>query len=179
MQSFNEAIASRNLNTSEAYALFDSLAPVPLEFMLGSWRGEDFPTQHKLDGFLEAYHWYGKSFESTEHVHPLVFSRASGAHCRVNPIFMIPTLWLIDRGYLPKNRIVTRLFQALLPLMSTRRSRARLRLTNFRGKESATMIYDGLAINDVFRMVDADTVLGVMDRKNDSQDFFFVLRRLV
>ncbi len=39
------------------------------------------------------------------------------------------------------------------------------------------MIYDGLAINDVFRMVDANTVLGVMDRKGDGQFFFFVLRR--
>ena len=39
------------------------------------------------------------------------------------------------------------------------------------------MIYDSLPINDVFRMVDEDTVMGVMDRKGEEQPFFFMLRR--
>jgi hypothetical protein len=39
------------------------------------------------------------------------------------------------------------------------------------------MIYDDLPINDVFRKVDNNTVLGVMDLKGMEQPFFFVLRR--
>jgi hypothetical protein len=39
------------------------------------------------------------------------------------------------------------------------------------------MIYDNLPINDVFRKVDQDTVLGAMDLKGIPRPFFFVLRR--
>jgi hypothetical protein len=41
------------------------------------------------------------------------------------------------------------------------------------------MVYDHLAIIDSFRRVDADTVLGIMDRRGDAQPFLFVLRRSV
>lgn len=92
-------------------------------------------------------------------------------------MFMIPTLWLLDRRVLPKAKTFGRIFQTLLPLLATSRSYARLRLTSYRGTESATMIYDNLPINDVFRMVDEDTVMGVMDRKGSDQPFFFILRR--
>jgi len=47
----------------------------------------------------------------------------------------------------------------------------------YRGKVSATMIYDYLPINDVFRKVDDNTVLGLMDFKGMPQPFFFVLDR--
>ncbi|MGB7084128.1 MAG: DUF4334 domain-containing protein [Phormidesmis sp.] len=46
-----------------------------------------------------------------------------------------------------------------------------------RGKVSATMSYDHLPINDVFRKIDENTVLGLMDCKALQQPFFFVLRR--
>lgn len=39
------------------------------------------------------------------------------------------------------------------------------------------MVYDQLAIIDVFRKVDDKTLLGVMDMKGMEQAFFFVLRR--
>jgi len=39
------------------------------------------------------------------------------------------------------------------------------------------MIYDYLPINDSFRKVDDNTVLGIMDFKNSHQPFFFVLKR--
>ena len=46
-----------------------------------------------------------------------------------------------------------------------------------RGVSTATMIYDALPIHDVFRKVDDDTVLGLMDLRGLPQPFFFVLRR--
>jgi hypothetical protein len=39
------------------------------------------------------------------------------------------------------------------------------------------MIYDSLPINDVFRKVDDDTVLGAMDLRFTPQPFFFILTR--
>lgn len=165
------------MTTDAALALFDSLAPVDTAFMLGAWRGAGFPTQHPLDGVLEAYHWHGKRFESTEDVHPLVFDTAGGNTTSVNPVAFMPALRFFGTGPLPRSAAVGRIFQLCLPLFATRRSRARLRMTEYRGKESATMIYDALPINDVFRKLDGNTVLGVMDLKGMARPFFFVLHR--
>jgi hypothetical protein len=62
-------------------------------------------------------------------------------------------------------------------LLQTEQPKARLRMTEYRGVVSATMIYDSLPINDVFRKVDEDCVLGAMDMRSTPQPFFFVLRR--
>jgi hypothetical protein len=50
-------------------------------------------------------------------------------------------------------------------------------MITYRGKSSATMIYDQLPINDVFRKIDEDAVFGVMDLKGMKSPFFFILRR--
>jgi hypothetical protein len=62
-------------------------------------------------------------------------------------------------------------------LLATRRSRARLRMLQFRGRVTAAMVYDDVPIQDVFRRIDEDTVLGLMDCKGMERPFFFVLRR--
>ena len=49
-------------------------------------------------------------------------------------------------------------------------------MTTYRGKSSATMIYDQLPINDVFRKIDQDAVFGVMDLKGMKSPFFVILR---
>lgn len=137
------------ISTEAALAVFDSLATIGVEDMLGAWTGSGFPTHHPLDGVLEAYHWHGKRFDSSEQVHPLVFENRRGDTVCVNP----------------------------LGLLATQRSGARLRLPEYRGKISATMIYDHLPIHDVFRRVDERTVIGLMDLKGMDQPFFFLLRR--
>ena len=164
---------TRGSATQDALATFDALDVVDIDFMLGSWQGEGFETGHRLDGLLDAYRWHGKRFDSAEDVHPLVFTRLRGGLASVNPAFMAPAL----RWPMPRSTVMGRAFQLILPLITTSRSRARLRMTRYRGKESATMIYDQLPINDVFRKIDADTVLGAMDFKGMTAPFFFVLRR--
>ena len=156
---------------------FDALDPVGLDFMLGAWRGEGYASGHPLDGALEAYHWWGKRFVSAEEVHPLVFATRSGGTVSLNPRWMAPALGWLDRWPLPKSATLGRLLQWLLPLLSTRRSGARLRLLEHRGKVSAAMIYDRLPIHDVFRRLDDDTVLGLMDLKGSTRPYLFVLRR--
>ncbi len=64
-----------------------------------------------------------------------------------------------------------------LRLLKTDKSNARLRMIEFRGKSSATMIYDEKPINDVFRRIDQNTVLGWMDLKDQAQPYFFILIR--
>jgi hypothetical protein len=164
-------------SAEEAIALFDRLAPVDIDFMLGAWRGRGFHTGHPLDGLLEACRWHGKRFEDEEQVHPLVFETLGGRTRSVNPVCVLPGVRLVMRLPFLKSNALGRLFQLCLPLLATRRSRARLRLTSCRGSSSATMIYDDVPINDVFRQVDQDTVLGLMDLKGVDRPFFFLLRR--
>ncbi|APW43260.1 DUF4334 domain-containing protein [Rhodoferax saidenbachensis] len=174
----HEKLNAGGATTQEALALFDALSPVETDFMLGSWKGEGFETGHPMDGLLEAYHWYGKRFESAEDVHPLVFSTLGGGLASVNPARMGPALSWSDHVALPKSATLGRVFQAMMPLFTTTRSRARLRMTSYRGQSSATMVYDQLPINDVFRKIDANAVFGVMDRKGMQKPFFFILRRV-
>lgn len=164
-------------STDEALAYYDSLETVEAAFMLGAWQGEGFETGHAMDGLLEAYHWHGKRFEGAEDVHPLVINTLLGKKTQLNPKFMSPFLGLMVKYHLPKWPILGKLLQLVLPLLSTSRSKARLRMTEYRGVTTATMSYDQLPINDVFRKVDDNTVLGAMDLKGMEQPFFFVLRR--
>jgi hypothetical protein len=165
------------ISTEAALELFDRLDPVDEAFMLGAWRGSSFATGHPIDGLLELYHWHGKRFDSAEDVHPLVFRRADGRLCSLEPRLLTPFLpWA---GRLPGQRsaLMGSLFQALIPLLATQHSRARLRITSHRGVDSATMVYDHAPINDVFRRADGNTVLGLMDCKGMERPFFFLLRR--
>lgn len=173
---FFNAVATGVTGTDDALAIFDKLDPVGVDFMLGSWKGASFPTGHALDGVLEAFHWHGKRFDTAEHVHPLVFSDRSGRKVNLNPALM-PFVRFADRIPIPKSKLTGSAFQRLLPLLTTSRSRARLRMMSFRGKESAAMIYDDLPIHDIFRRMDDNTVLGIMDCKGMAQPFFFILRR--
>lgn len=158
-----------------ALALFDELPEVDCSFMRGRWVGSGLATGHPMDGLLEASGWYGKQFVDDEHVHPLLF-RVGGRIVSVRPLNLGMRLALA----LPFARFgwllvpATRLSNHLL---RTSVSHARLRMVTYRGRTSATMIYDRLPINDVFRRIDDDTVLGLMDSKGMAYPFFFVLTR--
>jgi hypothetical protein len=165
------------MRSDEALALFDRLAPVDTAFMLGDWRGEEFPAGHPMDGALAAYGWRGKRFESEEHVHPLLFALGDREFA-VRPRWLWPGLPLLMRWQWLKKPGVARVLRCLLPVLATGKSRARLRMLQFRGRVTAAMVYDEVPIQDVFRRMDDDTVLGLMDLKGMEQPFFFVLRRL-
>ncbi|MEM7793371.1 MAG: DUF4334 domain-containing protein [Cyanobacteria bacterium P01_C01_bin.118] len=161
--------------TEKALQLFDSLPPVNLDFMIGRWQGSGLHTAHPMDGLLEASNWYGKEFIDPETVHPLLFLTPQGEMIKVAPQ---PTAmkWGLKMPGL-KSDFMQPLLGLTTSLLKTEQSQARLRMMDYRGKVSATMIYDYLPINDTFRKVDDNTVLGVMDYKESPQPFFFILRR--
>ena len=157
-------------------AFYDSLPPASLDMMRGRWRGGEIATGHAFDDLLGPSGWYGKEFRGPDDVDPLLFRRPNGRMMAGNPSLM--PLGLIARiPRLAKSPLSAALFRASIPLLATRKPKARLRLTDYRGKTSATMIYDDLPINDVFRKVDEDTLLGAMDIRGHPDPFFFTLRR--
>jgi hypothetical protein len=163
--------------TSAALAFYDSLAPVPLEQLRGTWRGDELPTGHPLDGVLPRLGWYGKRFDSPESTHPLLFEDGTSGVVAINPRF-VPLAVVRRRPRLLGHPAAVRAFHALLPLLRTRRPRARLVMAEYRSVATATMFYDRLPIADAFRWVDDRTVLGAMWMRGMSRPYFFVLRRL-
>lgn len=168
-------LQQEHATTASALELFDELDPVDTAFMLGRWKGSGWHTGHKLDGLLETFNWYGKEFISAEQVHPLLFADGDDIF-KVDPN---PTLTNLGFNFdLPRNNALKPIYSTLSKLLKTEESKARLRMLKYRGKVSATMMYDYLPINDVFAKVDENTVLGLMDCKGMSEPFFFTLERV-
>ncbi|MDV3350018.1 DUF4334 domain-containing protein [Leptothoe sp. LEGE 181152] len=161
--------------TEKALQLFDSLDPINLEFMIGRWQGSGLHTSHPMDGMLEASNWYGKEFIDPETVHPLLFLDGQGEIIKVAPQPMAMK-WALNMPGI-KSDFMKPLLGLSTSLLKTEQSQARLRMMEYRGKVSATMIYDYLPINDTFRKLNDSTVLGLMDFKESPQPFFFMLRR--
>lgn len=174
-EKFQTILQQGETSTDAALEIFDALETVDEAFMMGRWKGAGFNTHHRWDGLLETIGWYGKEFVSSECVHPLLFSDGDNIF-RVDPNPIAVNLGLgID---LPQKKGIKPIYSAVSKLLKTKDSKARVRMTEYRGKVSATMIYDYLPINDVFRKVDENTLLGLMDFKGMEQPFFFVLHRV-
>jgi hypothetical protein len=175
LESCLSAIQAGKTTTQTALELFDALSPVNLDFMLGRWQGSGLHTNHPLDGFLEASNWYGKEFVDPENVHPLLFLDGRGQIFSVAP-HPLAMNWGLKLPVL-KSESLKPLLRLTNSFLKTQTSQARLRMMEYRGRVTATMLYDYLPINDSFRQIDGNTVLGIMDWKNLSQPFFFILRR--
>jgi hypothetical protein len=175
LESCQSILKTGQTTPETALQLFDALDPVSLDFMLGRWQGSGLHTAHPMDGLLEASNWYGKEFVDPETVHPLLFLGSQGKIFKVAPNAILMN-WALKLPIL-KNESLKPWMMLTNSLLKTEKSQARLRMMEYRGKVSATMLYDYLPINDSFRKVDDKTVLGIMDFKNSPQPFFFVLRR--
>ncbi|WP_409330736.1 DUF4334 domain-containing protein [Trujillonella humicola] len=157
-------------------ALFDTLQPVPPEALLGRWRGAELPTGSRLDGLLTLHRWWGKDVVDLETVHPLLFAGRRGVPRPVTP-------WPVPLGLLrhapgpARTRAARVAFRAVRPLLHARRPGARVRAVAHRGAVTAAIVYDALPVVDVFRRVDARTLLGLMDMRGLDEPFAFVLSR--
>ena len=170
-----QMIGGATSNLDEALAIFDALPAANIDDMLGQWSGGECNTGHHSEGLLDLYGWKGKTFEDAETVHPLVFHAGSGKTRTLEPRWLFPGLGL--PSWIARSRVTGVIFNLLQPLLATRKARARLRMVEYRGVSTATMAYDHLPILDVFRQVDADTLLGCMDMKGDARPYFFYLKR--
>lgn len=157
----------------DAEALFSSLGPVEAGALTGFWRGRAVDTGHPVDTLLRVSGWIGKEFQGAEEVHPLVLEGAFGRY-RMNPgLVPMRAVRALGLAGWPGMRGMVRV---LGPLLATRLPRARLRMMDDRGTVTAAMVYDQLPIVDIFRAVDADTVMGLMDERGQRPAFFVLTR---
>jgi hypothetical protein len=59
-------------------AFWATLRPATVEFMIGEWKGGEFDTGHRANGFMKRLNWFGKTFVSGTDAKPLVCLDASG-----------------------------------------------------------------------------------------------------
>ncbi|SEC43397.1 DUF4334 domain-containing protein [Rhodococcus koreensis] len=66
------------VSPDELDAVWAALDTVRAEDILGSWKGDDFATGHRLHDKLVAGRWHGKTFHSLEDAKPLICRDADG-----------------------------------------------------------------------------------------------------
>ena len=59
-------------------AFWDTLQPATIDFMIGEWKGGEFDTGHRANGFMKRLNWFGKTFLSASDAKPLVCLDAEG-----------------------------------------------------------------------------------------------------
>ena len=173
--SLQDFSATSAMSMQDALTLFDELPIVDIETIIGRWRGAGVHTAHPMDGMLEAFGWYGKEFIDRDHVHPLLFQDNKGKLFALDPQ-RLPFSLALHAPFL-KNELAHQAMLATRFALRTRKTRARVRMLEYRGKVSASMIYDNLPIIDSFRLIDHDTLLGAMDFKGMAKPFMFRLQR--
>ena len=172
MLTITELLATKKGSTADVMSLFDSLPPVNIEFMIGRWKGSELSTDHRMDGLLEYSGWYGKMFINADEVHPLLFyTHKQKALYAVNPK-LIP----LQMNF-PKSKALGTVMKIAKPFLKSKKSKARLRMMEYRGKITATMAYDQKPIFDHFAKIDDNTMLGCMELKGDSQPYFWIMER--
>lgn len=174
MPDIADILRERRATPAALPVLFDALAPVAADEMLGRWKGFEVTTGHPMDGLLAASGWYGKLFASMEEVHPLLMHNQDRTALYAMDPGRLP---LSLSGWVPRSERLSRVVAASRFLLRTREPRARLRMVEYRGRPTATMIYDQRPIMDHFARVDARTVLGLMDMRGMPHPYAFVLER--
>lgn len=162
-QSVLEGLRDPRAGRETLLAFYDGCEPVAVDALLGLWRGGAWASGTRFDGVLERLNWYGKLFRRPDDVQALLFQRPATILGWINHALIWPFR-------LPEHPGLV-----LHPL-----GRARLRTLQFRGKVSASMVYDYLPIIDHFRRVDEATLIGLMDlRGRRDSELFFWLERVV
>ena len=60
------------LRDAELDAFWATLEPTTIDFMIGEWKGGEFQTGHRSNGFMAKGNWYGKTFVSATDAKPLI-----------------------------------------------------------------------------------------------------------
>ncbi|AZG47217.1 GXWXG domain-containing protein [Gordonia insulae] len=172
------ATGERHCNADDVTAYFDSLPACDIQMLKGRFAGQEILTGHSLDGSLAAVSWFGKQFDAPDRVHPLLVADSRG---RVFPLRpgVIPMAAMT--GSIPIPRVSASAapgaWSFLGPLVRARRYGARLEERDHRGIRTAAMPYTHKPIVDVFRAIDDETVLGMMEYPQMTRPYFFTLRR--
>ncbi|KAL5043026.1 hypothetical protein BDW71DRAFT_210624 [Aspergillus fruticulosus] len=158
-ETLTHILSSKPVTPLAATILFNSLPPLSVSDLLGSWHGTCALTNHPGIAALKAARWVGKDFHSTEDVDPI--------------ISLDPSLPYPPGHRASEDKREGRVVNSLM-------GKARIREVKYNNVVSASMVYNDKPIIDYFRRVDERTVMGVMDAAGTVEDhpLYFVLERI-
>ena len=81
----------------ELDAFWALLDPASIDFMIGEWKGGEFQTGHRANGFMQRLNWFGKTFHSPTDAKPLVCLDSDGnKYSNTEAMKGEASLWLED-----------------------------------------------------------------------------------
>lgn len=154
-----EAVTQRDLA-----AVFDTLGPVTMSMLAGSWRADPSYSETPGGALLIRGGWWGARFTDTESVDPLLFPDAAGRG--VFAADLVKVLTLLSSGV---EDISTRRRD-----VETTAPIGRVRMVEYRGLVSAALIYDQVPVLDYLRAVDQDTIVAAVEGRGMADQPAFV-----
>lgn len=75
-----EALKARTdrIPDADLDAFWSTLQPATVDVMIGEWKGGEFDTGHRANGFMKRLNWFGKTFVSASDAKPLVCLNDAG-----------------------------------------------------------------------------------------------------
>lgn len=164
-----EKIATRR----DAFHFYDELDTVDISRMKGLWIRKKLPKASWFSESFSEINWYGKEFISSHSGYPLVMEKRNKERYYLNPsaLTFLPLRQGFTLLYKPS-------FLLFSPLLRTKRPKAVLEMTEYRGKVSATLLYERQDIKDIYRKIDDQTLFGITEFGNSGkQASFFLLEK--
>ncbi|MBB3659303.1 hypothetical protein FHX15_004567 [Rhizobium sp. BK650] len=156
---------------------FLSLKPVDPVEMIGLWKGTGFPSGHPLDGVLENLRWFGKRFHPDMRADALLFQWHPERLVAIDPRF-VPLGLAIRLAPFGRTAFARGLFSHLQKAFRARGTTAALEIRTVGQTSSAAMVYDEQPIIDHFRLVNAETLAGMMCVRDDERRLFLKLTKI-
>lgn len=149
-------------------AAFDALDPVDLDMLVGLWKADPGYAETPGGRMLVESGWWGARFTDAETVDPLLFRSDDGDGLLAADLLRV--LALIREGV---RNISTRRAE-----VETSAPIGRVRMIEYRGVVTATLLYDQVPVLDYLRAVDNDTVIAAVDgRGMADRPAYALLRR--
>lgn len=147
---------------------FDTLNPVSIDMLVGTWKVDPSYADTPGGKMLVESGWWGARFVDIETVDPLLYPRPDG-----NGVFaadLLAVLAVLSTG--------ERDISARRDEVETSTPIGRIRMVEYHGVLTATLVYDQVPVLDYLRAVDGDTIVAAVEHRGlVNQPDYALLRR--
>jgi hypothetical protein len=157
-----------SVTQADLAVVFDNLNPVTIDMLIGTWKVD--PSYGETPGgkMLIESGWWGARFVDAETVDPLLYPEPDG-----NGVFAADL-----RSVLAVLSTGERDIPAMRREVETSAPIGRLRMVEYRGVPTATLVYDQVPVLDYLRAIDSDTIVAAVEHRDRvNQPDYALLRR--
>ncbi len=144
-----------SLTQADMAVTFDTLNPVSIDMLIGTWKVDPSYAETLGGKMLIESGWWGARFVDAETVDPLLYPKPDG-----NGVFAadLPSvLAVLSTG--------ERDISARRNEVETSAPIGRLRMVEYRGVLTATLVYDQVPVLDYLRAIDSGTIVAAVEHR--------------